>query len=77
MFGNGVGASGVWPRCWGTAVANKDKPETTDSVPEGPSVSDALARIVELARQDMRERGFTDEQIDVLLQRTKAPDSDR
>jgi hypothetical protein len=41
------------------------------------AATDSLARIVELARQDMRERGFTDAQIEVLLQRKKAPDPER
>lgn len=68
--------TGRCPRCWGTAVAGKDMPETVESA-EGALTTDALARIVELARQDMRERGFTDEQIEILLQRKKAPDLDR
>ena len=58
-------------------MADKDTPETTPEAPEGPLNTDALARIVELARQDMRDRGFTDEQIEVLLQRKTAPDLDR
>ena len=34
-----------------------------------------LGRIVELARDVLRERGLTDDQIDALLKRHRAPDN--
>jgi hypothetical protein len=79
----GTGAKALrWPPVLGVSVADKDipetkRPETAPETPEGPLSTDSLARIVELARQEMRERGFTDEQIEVLLRRKKAPDGDR
>jgi hypothetical protein len=33
-----------------------------------------MARVVELARRVLRERGLTEEQIETLLKRPKAPD---
>lgn len=36
--------------------------------------NERLARVVELARRVLRERGLTDHQIDVLLKRPRAPE---
>ena len=48
------------------------------SSPEEPrrpqEPTEPLCRVVELARDVLRERGLTEEQIDVLLRRTRAPD---
>ncbi|HYD88995.1 MAG TPA: hypothetical protein VEA80_16080 [Vitreimonas sp.] len=37
----------------------------------------SLERVVELARQTLRERGLTDDEIESLLTRTRAPEFER
>jgi hypothetical protein len=42
---------------------------------EAPKVgSRALAHLVELARQELRDKGLSEEQIEAILQRRYAPD---
>lgn len=37
---------------------------------------DPLRQVVELARESLRERGYSDEQIEILLNRRTAPEYD-
>lgn len=46
-------------------------PDSHDNI-DAPS--DALARIVELAREILRERGLSEDEIDALLSRPTAPE---
>jgi hypothetical protein len=39
-----------------------------------PALSEPLGRVVELARDVLRERGLTEDQIETLLTRPKPPD---
>ena len=59
----------------GASVANQDKMSGTEQ-PKRPADSpQPLGKVVELARDVLRERGLTDDQIDVLLKRRRAPDN--
>jgi len=56
-------------------VAEKTVADTSGETCETKTfTSEAMEHAVELARQELRERGYTDEQIDLLLNRRRAPD---
>lgn len=42
--------------------------------PKRPDEAKPMSRVVDLARRVLRERGLTDEQIETMLKRPKAPD---
>jgi hypothetical protein len=48
----------------------------SDSNSEPQTTREALNRVVELAREALRERGFSEDEIDALLSRRTAPEYD-
>lgn len=54
-------------------MSKRDKMSSPDE-PKRPDDGKPMRRVVELARRVLRERGLTEEQIEALLKRTKAPD---
>jgi len=48
----------------------------SDSNGEPQAPREALNRVVELARQALRERGLSEEEIEALLSRSTAPEYD-
>ncbi|HYD89680.1 MAG TPA: hypothetical protein VEA80_19520 [Vitreimonas sp.] len=49
----------------------------SDANEQPQSPREALNRVVELARQALRERGFSEAEIDALLSRRTAPEFER
>jgi hypothetical protein len=54
-------------------MSDRDKMSNREE-PKRPELPEPLGRVVELARGVLRERGLTDDQIDALLKRRRAPD---
>lgn len=54
-------------------MSERDKMSSTEA-PKRAAGSERLGRVVDLARRVLKERGLTDEQIDVLLKRPRAPE---
>ena len=54
-------------------MSKRDKMSNAEE-PKRPDEGKPMRRVVELARRVLRERGLTDEQIEALLKRPKAPD---
>jgi hypothetical protein len=54
-------------------MSKRDKMSSPEE-PKQPEKPEHMKRVVELARRVLRERGLTDEQVETLLRRTKAPD---
>jgi len=50
-----------------------DTNNDSDANPAGLG-TESLSRLVELARQELRDRGYSDEAIDMLLHRDRAPE---
>jgi hypothetical protein len=61
----------------GGAVAEQDDMSSVEEPkrPDDMDMTEPLGRIVELARDVLRERGLTDEQIETLLTRHRAPEN--
>ncbi len=55
-------------------MSKRDKMSSPEE-PKPPKKPEHLSQVVELARRVLRERGLTDEQIEVLLTRHKAPEN--
>jgi hypothetical protein len=62
-------------RSGGGAVSNRDDMSNMEEPKRPDDATEPMGRIVELARDVLRERGLTDEQIDVMLKRPRAPDN--
>jgi hypothetical protein len=56
-------------------VSKQDDMSSMEEPKRPDDPAEPLGRIVELARDVLRERGLTDEQIEVLLKRHRAPDN--
>lgn len=56
------------------AMSKQDKMSSAEGS-KRPEETKPMTRVVELARRVLRERGLTDEQIEALLRRPKAPDN--
>jgi hypothetical protein len=56
-------------------VSKRDDMSSMEEPKRPDDPTEPLGRIVELARDVLRERGLTDEQIEVLLKRNRAPDN--
>jgi len=54
-------------------MSKRDKMSSPDE-PKRPDDGRPMRRVVDLARRVLRERGLTDEQIEAMLKRPKAPD---
>jgi len=55
-------------------MSKRDKMSSADG-PKRPEATQPMTRVVDLARRVLRERGLTDEQIEALLKRPKAPEN--
>lgn len=55
-------------------MSKRDKMSSTEE-PKRPDDGKPIRRVVELARRVLLERGLTDEQIEALLKRPKAPEN--
>ncbi|HET9231662.1 MAG TPA: hypothetical protein VFO00_10275 [Vitreimonas sp.] len=55
-------------------MSKRDKMPSAEE-PKRPDEHKPMRQVVELARRVLRERGLTDEQIEALLTRPKAPDN--
>lgn len=55
-------------------MSKRDGMQSPDDPKRLDDGSKPMRRVVELARRVLRERGLTDEQIEALLKRPKAPD---
>jgi hypothetical protein len=55
-------------------MSKQDKMSNPEE-PKRPDDGKPMRRVVELARRVLRERGLTEEQIETLLKRPKAPEN--
>lgn len=56
-------------------MSKKDDMSNTSEPKRPADMTEPLGRIVELARDVLRQRGLTDDQIEILLRRKNAPDN--